>query len=148
MKLYGLAARRRWPLRLLVFGFAVLSLSGWLRLQQSLVSWAWLEGGGLTPGPLSLAVTGAVIGLGGLLPAVGLGLRRSWAPAAARLAAVLYGLWYWADRLLLGQNQYTLTGLPFSLAVTAIALGLVFTLLPLRRKAPAEFEREMSDERR
>lgn len=86
-----------------------------------------------------LPLTGAI--WGGLASALGLGLLRG-SPAARRFtpgAAVVYWVWYWADRLLLVQTDFAQRSRPAALVVTVVSLILIVWALS-RPSARAFFE--------
>jgi hypothetical protein len=87
---------------------------------------------------------------GGLWAAIALaaafGLYRgsSWAPILTRWASLGYAVWYWTDRLQVGQTDYTRRTWPFALGVTILSLVAIFLLLNLR--SIKHFYREDLDE--
>ena len=126
--------------KLLLVGLVGLSLSGWLRLYQSISLWADLQAIGVQPGPLYLAVSGALIGLAGLAAALSLWLRtRRAAPVAGGVVAAWLG-WNWIDKLWIASSPLALDNWPFALA--ASLLLLVYTFLVLRQ------EERLKDEQR
>lgn len=113
---------------LLIVAYALFSLSGWVRLAESILDWHWLTFAGVWPGPLYLALTGGLWGLAGLLGAVWLWQRRSGWRWAGMGVALFLALTYWLDKLLVahldtyGGNTlfaglYSLLGLAFAAAV-------------------------------
>jgi hypothetical protein len=113
----------------LLLGFAFLSLSGWSRLFGSINSWYWLTLANISPGPLYLAVTGAVWGIIGLAALLWIGLRRPGYPQAGTIAALLFALTYWADRLLFRQTEASVPNLLFSMLFTLFCLLYVLLIL-------------------
>ncbi len=124
---------RPFELKLLVLGLLVFSWMGWVRFEQTLVNWAWLQSLGLTPAPPYLAASGALWGLLGLAAALGLWLRLEWGIGLARIAAAGFALSYWLERLLLRRAPEAQANLPFALAATALGLVYAFGVLSLAR---------------
>ena len=122
------AARLPRRIQLLVLALAALALTGWFRLWQALAFWTDLTDIALRPGPDYLAVSGAALGMLGALAAWRLARRRPYSANLARLTALVAALWYWAERLLFTRNGGA-ANLPFSIAITAIALGYTFAAL-------------------
>ena len=118
----------------LVLGLLFFSLTGWLRLYPSIQDWKLLTSLGIFPGPLYLAVYGAVVGLFGAAAAVSLWLRRPWAPRAVQIGALAAAAWYWLDRLLFTQSPSSWINWPFSAGMTVICVLFVFIVLPVRRQ--------------
>ncbi len=113
----------------LVLGLLFFSLTGWMRLYLSIQDWQLLASLGLFPGPLYLAVYGAIVGLCGAAAALSLWLRRPWAPRAVRIGALAVAAWYWLDRLFFTQSASSRTNWPFSAGMTVICLLFVFFVL-------------------
>ncbi|MHB0964950.1 MAG: hypothetical protein ACYC36_00715 [Bellilinea sp.] len=125
----GIASRRPWWLKLLAFGMLMLSLSGWLRLEQSLARWDDLSQAGLQPGPLYLAITGALAGLAGLVVCIALWRRYRWAPGPTLAVVVGWIIWLWVDRLWIARSPAALTNWPFLLGACALILtGSIYAL--------------------
>jgi len=123
-----------WELKFLVFGFLILAWTGWLRLYLTLVDWQLLMVIGVRPGPLYLAAYGIVCGAAGLVVAISLFLRQPWAPAAARVTAIITTAWNWLDRILFTRSAGGWTNWPFSAGMTVLCLLFVFLVLA----APAQ----------
>jgi hypothetical protein len=121
---------RSFLLIVLTLGFLLFSLTGWLRLYLSFLDWQLLTSLGLYPGPLYLAIYGTITGLFGVIAVVGLWLRRSWAPTAARIGALAVAALYWFDRLLFTQSASNWVNWPFSAGMTLVLLLFVFLALP------------------
>ena len=121
--------RRSFWLKMLAAGLLLISLIGWLRLQQSVANWQTLSQIGEIPGPLYLALTGAAIGTGGLVCAVGVWLRHAWAFWLTRGFVVAWQAWSWVDRLWLARSDTALSNWPFALGATVLILGYVFAAL-------------------
>jgi hypothetical protein len=72
-----------------------------------------------------LPLTGAVWGTGGSVLAYGLLSGKHWAPGLARLAALAFTVWYWADRLFLSQSDYAVLSRPADATINLIALVIL-----------------------
>lgn len=72
-----------------------------------------------------LPLTGAIWGVGGLLLAYGMFTGRRWAPSSARLGAIAFTLWYWADRLVLARSDYALLTRPTDAAINLTAMVIL-----------------------
>jgi hypothetical protein len=119
------------PLELILLagGFLVVSVFGWLRVQQALLTWNWLLQVLPTHSPAYLVFSGAAWGLGGSACALGLWLRLKMILHFTRAAACTLALWYWIERLLLTRSPQGWINWPFSLALTVICLVFVFAVL-------------------
>ena len=126
--------KRSFFLKLLILAFMLLSLMGWLRLEQALQYWTFLKELGISPGPFYIAFGGALWGTAGLASALALWLRQPYAPLLAGGTAVFCTLWYWADRLFLAQNSLVNLNWPFALIINLGLLFFVFLVLALPRQ--------------
>jgi hypothetical protein len=119
------------PTSVAVLSLFILGLSLWngLRLGQSLLSWSILKEYQAQPGPLYDAISGGAWFIIGLLITWGLWRGRVWAWYGAPSGAVIYGSWYWIDRLIF---QETHSNWPFALVSTIIFISF-FCLLFRRR---------------
>jgi hypothetical protein len=120
---------RPFSLLLLIFGLLGLSIYGWLRLQQSLALWDILVQIGVWPGPLYLAISGAVWGILGLVAGIGLFLRKNWATRFTQIAILFMAAWYWFDRLVLVRSEAAQTNLVFMGLLTFLAIAFTFAVL-------------------
>ena len=90
-----------------------------------------------------LPLTGAI--WGGVALALGLGLLRG-SPRAYRLTfwmAVVYWVWYWADRLLLIKTDFAQRSQPAALVVTIVSL--ILTVWALTRPSARAYFEERTD---
>lgn len=113
--------------------YLLLSILGWLRLEQAILNWNLLIEFRANPGPLYIAAGGLLWGLVGLPAAWGLWLHKSWALQLAHLAAPVYPLTYWIDRVAFNHDPQGLQNWPFALGLTLIWLGLNYLALPVKR---------------
>ncbi len=125
---------RTFELWVLVIILLVGALEGFLRLQAAVYTWSVLANVGITPGPLYLALSGAIWGLGLLVAAAGLFFRQRWAAWYTRIAAVALALAYWIDRLTFTRSVDAQTNWPFMAGLTALILAFVFSVLSLDRQ--------------
>ena len=125
---------RTFELWLLALGLLVVSLLGWLRLQFVTGAWQFLLQTGVQPGPPYQAIVGGVWGLAGLICAVGLLLRRRWAPLVTRLTVLILAGWYWLDTLAFTRAPDALTNWPYQLVLTLVGVGFTFGVLALDRQ--------------
>lgn len=114
---------------LLFFGYALISIAGWVRMIQTFIDWNWLRDAQVWPGPWYLAATGALWGVVAMVAVIWLWLRRSDARLAAFVTALFLALSYWTDRLLVFTlNQYGANTL-FAAAVTLAGLAFATAVL-------------------
>ncbi len=105
-----------------VIVFLLLSLNGWLRLQQAVSYWSILEQLKLYPSGLYLAITGGLMGLSGLAAGLVLWFRRPGADWVALAVAVTWLAMTWVERLALAATPAASSNWPFMLGVTILAL--------------------------
>jgi len=128
----------RWRVRILMAGFVLCSLAGWLRFQQAIQGWTWLRQWLTAVDPLYLLLGGAVWGIAALVAVVGLLQRSAWGAPVSRLAAVGMAVSYWLDRLVLEQAADTQVNRPFALGLTLFCLGYCFWVTAHPRRPARE----------
>jgi hypothetical protein len=111
---------------ILILGFLLAAIYGWLRFQQSLMLWDALILIEIWPGPMYLAISGAVWGLVTLVTGLGMLLRQYWAWQAARYVVVTLAAWFWFDRLVLAQSEAARTNQPFMALLTVLVAVFTF----------------------
>ena len=116
--------------------FLWFSLIGWLRLQQSIVQWHWLQSIGISPGPIYIAISGGLWGIAGLVSAIALWLRLAWGRLTAQISAIFLATSYWADRLVLSRSGDNQSNVVFALIVSFVALGFVLAELSRQETRP------------
>ncbi len=119
----------RRPLPVTILLGMVLCLTAWnaIRLGTSLLSWPILAEVAKRPGPLYLAITGALWTIGGWL--LWQRIRRRDQQARRWMAVYLFGYlaWYWLDRMWF---RSAFPNWPFLATFTfVIAIGIVYNLL-------------------
>lgn len=122
--------KRSFPLWIVILGFLALSVYGWARMIYSIQDWYWLNFAGVQPGPLYLAVSGAVWGLLGLIALIWIYPMRSGHRMIGTAAAMLMALTYWADRILYNRNGGIGPNALFAVLMTLFLLS--YTVLALR----------------
>lgn len=125
---------RPFPQRVLMALLGLFAVFGAVRLWAALQSWDALMAFGAQPGPLYLALSGAVTALGFLAALAGLVLRGRWSSRAVQIAVVVYAAWFWVDRLALHRGDST-ENLPF---LAGLSLFLLLFALAVARAYPPE----------
>lgn len=120
--------RRTLWIRLLVYGLAIISIGGWLRLTTALRLTPWLQQFQSTPGVPYLVISGAVVCLLACVTAVAAWRCERWAQRIVRIFAVIYVAWYWINRLVFNQSPITQTNWLFALGMTILGLVYVFSV--------------------
>ena len=120
---------------LILLVLSYMSLS-WFGLFEALRHWDFLHKLPLAVPPLYLALRSAFWGMAGLPLVWGLWVGRKWAWHAAQIAAALYAIHYWLDRLFLADPSAIMGRWPFALGLTIICLVYVYVILrlPLSRR--------------
>jgi hypothetical protein len=134
---------RNRPAGVTLLALGVLSIAGihLIRVVETIRSWKFLAE--LLPvTPVYLALSGLVWFIAWLPLFWGLWRGRTWARPLTLLAAWVFGLYYWLDRLLL-RSQAGSTNLPFALGASVFLLLMVHWILS-RRSARLFFERKGS----
>ncbi|MEA4908096.1 MAG: hypothetical protein GYA17_15435 [Chloroflexi bacterium] len=126
--------RRSIELKLLALGLLVPGIFGWLRCQQAIGQWDWLARLAVRPGPLYLALSGAVWGALGVGAALWLWWGGRGAAWGVRAAAGLLALSYWVDRVAFYRSSSAQVSLPFSMGFTVVSLLAVLLVTGLPRQ--------------
>jgi hypothetical protein len=129
-------SRARWRRFFLAAAFLYLGLLGAARVQQSLIDWDLLLELGVRPGPLYLAVSGALWGVLGLAAALLAYVRRRWAGRTVFAIGLIFTLSYWADFLAFTRAAEMMTNWPFALG--ASLLGLLYCAWAAGLLAPGQ----------
>jgi hypothetical protein len=137
--LFNKESKRKRPFLVTLLAIVVLSITTihLVRLIQAINWWDFLSQlPGVSPG--YLAVTGLIGTLLGLPLFWGLWRGHPIVPAAARSLAVLYGLYWWLEKLFTAQSAGNLINWPFSAAFSIVLLSITF-LTFLRPEVKAYF---------
>ncbi len=121
--------KRPFLFKVLAFTLLIISLTGWLRLTQSLYQWQYLMKYEILPGPLYIAISGCLIGLVAGLGVVAFWLRLQWAKTYLQVSLVLLTVGWWLDYVLFTHNSTAFTSLPFRVVITIVYLGFIFLYL-------------------
>ena len=97
-----------------------------IRFASALSLYSFLIDLPLAVSPAYQSVSGLVWGGAGLWVSVWLWIGHRKAPAALRILAVTYALYYWIDQIILMTSEIRSTNWPFLALVTAVLLLLVF----------------------
>ncbi len=139
---------RTFDLKVLVFLLLLVSVNGWLRLQQAVFYWNTLNQVEIAVPPLYLAISGAVFGIAMLSAAIWLWSGLAHYRLFVSTVVVAFSLWYWIDRITLTQNSAAQTNWPFALLVTAFLWIFTFSVLavhpPLWDENPTRFTQPAS----
>jgi len=101
----------------------LISLWGWLRLEQAIYRWNALIEAGVFPGPFYLAISGGVIGIAALAAGWSVWRRLKFAPPLALSILAGWILWLWVDRIWVARSPTALDNAVFLAAVSIIILG-------------------------
>ena len=123
-------------------GFLLLSLNGWLRLQQAIYYWSILEQLKLYPSALYLAISGGLMGLSGLVVGLMIWFHQTLADWAALAIAVVWLGVTWLERLALAATPAASVNWPFMLGFTILVLIAVG--LPVLRRLWSSYDQERS----
>ena len=121
----------------LVLILAVLHLT---RLEQSLARWEFLRTT-LPFSPIYLAINGALWGLVGLVLTWALWFGKVWAPRLLSIAALLFTVSYWFERVVMSGSPNRNINWPFAVGVNLLVL--VFIIWQIRRKKVMYYFGEM-----
>ncbi|MDR3577584.1 MAG: hypothetical protein P4L50_27280 [Anaerolineaceae bacterium] len=127
--------KRTLSLSFLAVSLLVLSLFGWLRLQQAVFNWDFLVQLDIHPGPLYLAAGGTLWGVLGLTAAVSLWYRLSWSVMITEVTVLVFAASYWLDRLALSHSAGSQTNLYFAIGLTIIGLIYAFGVSETLKRA-------------
>lgn len=126
--------KRTWRHTVAIYLLIIYAGIGWLRLYNALRFSDYLTSLGLWPGPLYMAVSGGMIGLGFSCACLLMLVRHRHAAAAVRLVCVFFLTWFWADRIWLSDPQSFLNLLAISLAISLATLVLMAYFIQTTKK--------------
>jgi hypothetical protein len=122
-----------------------LSFAGWSRFALAFGLRSLLESIQVSPGPVYLALGGALWGLLGLAGAAFLFMRKLWTRLAVFGVSLVFAISFWADRLFFVRSADLQANWPFALVMTIILLAfsasLVIVLLRWEEKLDASGKR-------
>jgi len=81
-------------------------------------------------------------GSAGLIAAMALFFRRSWAPKLTYIGAIAYAAWLWIDRLLLQRSSFASSSFPFTFG--AMTLCFLIVILILSRPSVRQYYEEQN----
>lgn len=121
--------KRPFSATLLTWMVLIIASLNWLQLVMVLRQWTFLRS--LSPALLVfyLAIIGLFWGLVGSLLVWGLFLGLPWAPRLMQIAAPVYAVYYWLDRLLIADPSAIASRWPFAFGLTILLLGSTFWVL-------------------
>ena len=126
--------KRSFWVKLLILLNLIIAMTGWVRLYSVLNQWEWLQYLQIFPPPAYFAITGLLLGIAGLISAVGLWLMRKWGIVVTHLFITLLALWFWADQLLFTRSETSKANWPFLLGATLLFLGYTYIVLIYEKK--------------
>ena len=108
----------------------LLSLTGWLRMVGAIRLYSFLLSIDMTISPLYLVLSGGVSGLLFLIAAILVIFRSTWTMTAVRCVAILWGLQYILENMLLSQSVNPLR----MLIMVVVVSGLFLLTIPKKNK--------------
>ena len=111
----------------LLVGFTLISLSGWVRMARALNDQFYYTQVGVPS--TYLIVSGACWGLVGLAAVIWMIFRLRWTGPVAFIAALFFAVTYWLDRLVLSQSVGVFENAPFAALVSLLALLYVWLVV-------------------
>lgn len=111
----------------------VLMLTGWsiLRFSAALQHWDFLSSLNLPLPPLYQALSGLIWGAASFAIALGLWFGWRWAQNGARIAAAVYTIQLWVERLIFAQSATVKQNMGFILVFNFAALLSIYMILAL-----------------
>jgi|SRR5450759_29455 hypothetical protein len=135
--------RRPFLVTLLALLFLILSVLGWVRLEQAIQGWRVLSHFGGAGLPIYQGISGALWGLIGLPAVWGLWRRKIWTIKAVWPAALAYPLFFWLDRFLAGRAPQSQENWIFA-SVMTLVWGLLVGFTLSRRNIRPYFRRDQA----
>ena len=108
-----------------IFNLVVSSWNG-LRLVQGIIFWSVMQSYKARLGPIYIIISGGIWLVIGLVISWGLWERKSWAWFATIASTLIYGIWYWFDRLILQKPHDNWS---FALTITLVFIVFSFSVL-------------------
>jgi hypothetical protein len=133
-----------WRRTILIGMLGIYALMGWLRLCGALTFQDYFTTLNIWPRPIYLAISGGMIGVTFSLAVFFLLFNRRYAYKYARWLAVVFLLWFWADRIWLSVREAFFNQLEIGLLITLVTLIWAFTLI--RRNDLHEKPKELEED--
>ena len=114
--------KRPFWLKVLAFGWLCAAAYGWIRFYSSIEQWQWLKYLELVPGPLYFLISGALIGVLGILIIYALWFKKDWAARLILVTSLVLALWFWLDQIIFTVSETARANWPFLLVATILAL--------------------------
>jgi hypothetical protein len=121
--------KRPFSATLLTWMVLIIASLNWLQLVMVLRQWAFLQSISQPLLVFYLAITGLIWGLVGSLLVWGLFFGLPWAPRLMQIAAPVYAVYYWLDRLFVADSSAIVSRWPFALGLTILLLGSTYWVL-------------------
>jgi hypothetical protein len=121
--------RRHWRRTILIGMLGFYALIGWLRLRGALTFQDYFTTLNIWPRPIYLAISGGMIGVTFTLAVFFLFFNWRYAYKYARWLAVVFLLWFWADRIWLSVREAFFNQLEVGLLITLVTLFWAFILI-------------------
>lgn len=136
--------RGRWRRTILIALLGIYALMGLLRLRGALTFQDYFITLNIWPRPIYLAITGGMIGFAFTLAVFLLLFNWRYAYKYARWLAVVFLLWFWADRIWLSMREAFFNQLEIGLLITLVTFIWAFTLI--RRNDLHEKPKELEED--
>lgn len=113
-----------WILKLFLIGTFLFGIVNIYKFIQVLLKFRELSGLELEISPLYLGVEGLLWGACGFFLAWSIWTGKSWTPSLGSALSLLYGGYFWIDRVFIAQPEIIARRWPVNLAFTILGLGL------------------------
>lgn len=128
-KLTSLFLNRPFLFKLLFASLMLISLSGWLRLYQSIYQWDWLVRYQVSPGPLYSAIYGSVVGISGLVIAFLFWINPKSSKKLTQAYICVILLIGWLDYLVFSNTSLAFADIHFRIVISIGYLIFIFSYL-------------------
>lgn len=96
---------------------------------MTLSQWGFLNTLPLNVPPVYLAASGLTWSVVGIPLFWGLWRGTAWAAQAMKVATIIYGTYYWLERLLLSNDPLRKTNRPFAIVLSILLVTITFWIL-------------------